>query len=392
MSDEVVVDIGQRIATARKLAGWTQDQLASRMCYSTSMVRGVEQAREPTSPRFIAAVARALGTEPEVFTGQPYRDDEGGALDGVVELRAVVAEGSGLQVVAPDDDVDLGSELVELERLYREDRGRQALARLPLLLRQLYGATEATVSHAERGRLFSLIARGWVLGERICRRFGLLTLAIPTLDRLDSVAELADDPLYRPQAHAKRARLLMYYDVYDGSRVEAALDRITGTGAGPTAVQGYTHLCGAIVAARGRSRDTALEHLREAGRLAEQITGERDEYGTLFGSQNVAIHRTAVELECGDPGRAARIGEDVRLTDAVAPPRKGHHWQDTARAWLLAGQSNHALRALNRARTAAPQQTRHHPQVRETVRLIAEAERRTSGSLTEFSQYLATGR
>lgn len=391
-NEDVAVNVGQRVATARKLAGWTQVQLALHARYSVSAVRAVEQGREPATPAFIAAVARALGLEPEQLTGQPYSDDEGGSLEGVAELRAVIAEGPSIRILAPEDGADLAGELRELERHYREDRGKIALARLPVLLRQLYGTLDDTTSQAEKSRLFSTIAAAWVLAERLCRRFGLLTLAIPTLDRLDTVAEHADDPLYRSQAAAKRARVLMSYDVYDTPRVETALNQIVGTGTASTAVQGYVHLCGAIVAARGRDRDTALEHLGEADHLASQVHSERDEYGTLFGPQNVAIHRTAVELECGDPGRAAQLGDNTHLTDEVAPPRQGHHWQDTARAWLLAGQPNHALRALNRARVAAPQQTRHHPQVRETVRLIAEAERRRSDSLAGFAQFLTSGR
>lgn len=391
-NEEVAVNVGQRVAAARKLTGWTQVQLAFHARYSVSAVRAVEQGREPATPAFVAAAARALGIEPEQLTGQPYPDDEGGALDGVAELRAVIAEGFSIRSVAPEEGADLAGELRELERQYREDRGKVALAWLPVLLRQLYGAVEDTASEAEQSRLFSVIAAAWVLAERLCRRFGLLTLAIPALDRLDVVAEHADDPLYRAQAAAKRARVLMSYDIYDTQRVENALDRIVGSGTGSTAVQGYVHLCGSIVSARGRNRDTAMEHLDEADRLAAQVYSESDEYGTLFGPQNVAIHRTAVELECGDPGRAARLGDNTQLTDEVAPPRQGHHWQDTARAWLLAGQPNQALRALNRARVVAPQQTRHHPQVRETVRLIAEAERRRSDSLSSFAQFLTIGR
>ncbi|MGW3470120.1 helix-turn-helix domain-containing protein [Saccharopolyspora sp. NPDC000995] len=59
---------------ARKVAGLDQHALAQRASYSTSMVRAVEQGREPASPAFVAAVAKALNIEIQELYGQPYRD------------------------------------------------------------------------------------------------------------------------------------------------------------------------------------------------------------------------------------------------------------------------------------------------------------------------------
>jgi transcriptional regulator with XRE-family HTH domain len=69
--------VGQRVAVERKIAGLSQAQLASRAVYSLSMVKAVEQGREVASPGFIAAVAKALGVEPEQLTGAPYYDTLG---------------------------------------------------------------------------------------------------------------------------------------------------------------------------------------------------------------------------------------------------------------------------------------------------------------------------
>lgn len=83
--------------------------------------------------------------------------------------------------------------------------------------------------------------------------------------------------------------------------------------------------------------DLAREHIAETRAIAAHVDGESDAYGTLFGPANVGIHSCAVELEAGDPAAAAREGSALRLPAAIAPPRAGHHWQDTARAWLLSG-------------------------------------------------------
>ncbi|WP_237710575.1 hypothetical protein [Saccharopolyspora spinosa] len=46
------------------------------------------------------------------------------------------------------------------------------------------------------------------------------------------------------------------------------------------------------------------------------------------------------------------------------------------------------MQALNKARQVAPQQTRYHPQVHETARAIALAERRKSDRIANFTAWL----
>ncbi|MFD9545779.1 hypothetical protein ACFWBG_00245 [Nocardia salmonicida] len=92
-----------------------------------------------------------------------------------------------------------------------------------------------------------------------------------------------------------------------------------------------THLRGAIVAARGRRLDVALDHIAEARALARPMTRESDLYTTDFGPGNVEVHACAVELEAGDPGKAAHDGAALILPVDMAAPRAGHHRQDNAR-------------------------------------------------------------
>jgi hypothetical protein len=153
-------------------------------------------------------------------------------------------------------------------------------------------------------------------------------------------------------------------------------------------VLGFAHLSGAIIAARALRLAAARDHIAEARKLARGMDDELDSYGTLFSKANTEIHACAVELEAGDPGQAARDGSVLRLPASVAPPRAGHHWQDTARGWLLAGQSDKSLQALNVARRIAPQQTKLHPSVRETLYGIAAAERRRTDSLSAFARWV----
>ncbi|WP_238845293.1 hypothetical protein [Nocardia terpenica] len=54
----------------------------------------------------------------------------------------------------------------------------------------------------------------------------------------------------------------------------------------------------------------------------------------------------------------------------------------------MIGKPDKALGALNKARIIAPQQTRLHPSVRETVHGIAAIQRRQSDSLLGFASWL----
>ncbi|MEO6089249.1 MAG: helix-turn-helix transcriptional regulator [Umezawaea sp.] len=384
--------VGTRIAASRKLAGLTQAALARKTAYSLSLVRKVEQGVEPPSPAFIAAVGVALHVEYEELVDTPYLDtiELDGRLEGFADLRAILAEGQYVGAIEPEPLDDLRVELGFINTAYRNDKGRQSLVRLPILIRQLHGAVHAANTDGERAAIYTLLSSAYVTAERLCRRFGYMTLTTPTLDRLEYVASRADDPLYSAQALVKRCRVLMYVGSYDVglSLVERGLDSIEGNDESALAVRGYAHLAGAIAAARGRNPVLAREHIAEAHKLAEHVNGESDAYGTLFGRANVGIHACAVELEAGDPAIAAREGTALRLPASIAPPRAGHHYQDTARAWLLSGEPGRALDALNKARKVAPQQTRLHPSVRETARGIALAERRKSDSVANFVAWL----
>ncbi len=386
-----VTTTGERIAAERKLAGLKQVQLAQRTNYSLSMVRAVEQGREPASPAFIAAAAKALHVEPEYLTQTPFYDvlEQDGPLEGIAELRSILAEGTYVRPVEPSPVAELATEMQGIDAAYRNDKGRIALQRIPALIRQLYGALHAAQTDSERGRVFTLLSAAYVTTERLCRRFGFTALAPVVLDRLEWAAEGSDDSLYVAQARVKRARVLMYHNANDvGMRlVEDGLDLIEGDTERANAVRGYAHLCGAIVAARGFAADTAAEHIESARQLAHGFDRESDLYGTLFGPANVGIHSVAVALESGNPDKAAREGSALALPEEIAPPRAGHHWQDVARAWLLIGQPDKALHSLNLARRIAPQQTRLHPSVRETLHGIASAQRRQSETLVSFASW-----
>ncbi|WP_157172329.1 hypothetical protein [Nocardia pneumoniae] len=171
-----------------------------------------------------------------------------------------------------------------------------------------------------------------------------------------------------------------------GQLIDSAIDAADSSRSGMV-LAGYSHLAGAINEARKLNFTNAVAHVDAAREIADR-TGETDLYMTAFGPLNVEIHAHAIELEAGDPNKAAVEGSMLTYSTDAPPTRVAHHWHDNARAWLMSGKPDQALAALNKARAAAPQQTRLHPSVRETVYGIATAERRRTDSLAGFASWV----
>jgi transcriptional regulator with XRE-family HTH domain len=378
--------LGERIANERKIAGLTQRALATRTNYSLSMVKAVEQGREPASPGFVSAVAKAVRITPEQLTGAPY-DDGKPLSDAVNELSVLLTEGRYARAAEPGTLAEIESDLEAAQRLYRSDRTRQTIEVLPGLIRRAHGAVRETRDE-DRGRAYTLLTSAYVLAEWSVRRTGHTMLALPALDLADTYALLADDPYYGAFSALARARVLTHYGESEvaAQLIDSAISMADGTRAG-LVMAGYSHLAAAVNEARKLNYSGAVDHLRVAREFATR-TGETDLYMTAFGPLNVEIHAHAIEVESGDPNKAATAGAQLAYSTGAPPTRIGHHWQDNARAWLMAGKPDKALVALNKARAVAPQQTRLHPSVRETLYGIAAVQRRQSDSLVGFASWL----
>ena len=378
--------LGERIANERKIAGLTQLALATRTNYSLSMVKAVEQGREPASPGFISAVAKAMRITPEQLTGAPY-DDGKPLSDAVNALSVLLTEGRYARAVEPGALAEIESDLEAAQHLYRSDRTRQTIEVLPDIIRRAHGALRETTGE-DKARAYTLLTSAYVLAEWAARRTGHLMLALPALDLADTYAPMADDPNYGAFSALARARVLTHYGESEvaAQLIDSAISKADDTRAGIVMV-GYSHLAAAVNEARKLNHSGAVDHIQAAREFASR-TGETDLYMTAFGPLNVEIHAHAVELESGDPNKAALAGARLTYSAGAPPTRIGHHWQDNARAWLMSGKPDRALAALNKARAAAPQQTRLHPAVRETVYGIAAAQRRQSDSLLGFASWL----
>jgi transcriptional regulator with XRE-family HTH domain len=160
---------------------------------------------------------------------------------------------------------------------------------------------------------------------------------------------------------------------------------------------------GARIAVLRKTRGwTARELARRASvsysLLAKVESGAAPASPALIGAVARAL-RVDVPRVTGQPyveprGQAGRLHDTVNAIrrsidtyDPVPAVRRGHHYIDLARGYVMAGDNEGSLRCLQAARRIAPQQTRHHPMVRETVLSIASA-RRGREELSLFASWL----
>jgi transcriptional regulator with XRE-family HTH domain len=394
VGNETAESIGARVAALRKLQGLKQHQLATRAHVSVSLVKKVESGHAPASPSFTAACARVLGVEVVTLTGQPYADltaDATADLAAIPDLRRALDSHDNPQVDGPTwDAATLRVRLDEGEVLRRRSRYSDLAARLPLLLQHLYACVAESPEGTAHETANALLDDGYSLAQAVAYRFGYIDLAALVADRLGTVAAVSGDPLRVAVAAFRRSHLQLHRGDYDlgmrtvGTVQDMALRQRTRQA---LSIVAQLHLRQAIFAARAGRADDADAHIAVAREIVDRGVPEAPYFDIRANRSNVDIHSVAVPVELLDGTTAVARAESIRLDDEAESSRAGHHYIDVARAWVLHGDRDRALRSLLTARRISPQQTRYHPSVRETLHAIAAADRRSTDSLSGFARW-----
>ncbi|GCD46355.1 helix-turn-helix domain-containing protein [Streptomyces paromomycinus] len=386
--------IGRNIARARKARGLTQSQLAQRIPCSKSLVAQVERGHKQASPSFTAGAARALNVRLGQLTGQPYEDPHRGR----VHTTIPGIQRSMLSWDLPEEDLParsldaLAADVARVSALGRKARYGQLGEALPALLDELSAACH-TADGADRRRGFGLLAEAYSSVTAIAYVLGLFDLRSQAMDRVQWAARESDDHLRIARTQWQRSTLFLQAAAYSQGR--KLLDRvrhdlgedIAHMDPATLSVHGASHLRAAIFAARTSDASGAQEHLDAAADAARLLGEDANHYGLEFGPTNVAIHRLGVAVETYDGPEVIRLTRITHLPSTVAPVRAGHWYIDAAKGLLDHGQREKAFSALQAARRVAPQQTRNHPQVRETVRTLIELERYSKHALSGFAAW-----
>jgi transcriptional regulator with XRE-family HTH domain len=391
--------VGERVASLRKLRGITGRELARRAYVSYSLVSKVETGRVPASPAFMAAAARALRVDVTQLTGQPYRGTTP-STDRIHEAvpqvrRELVAYG-----LPPADDDPSPRSLDWLRRAVAEVSALRHSSDLLHLGRALPGilaelrATAIASEGRERERINSLLAETYAAAGQLVWNLGYSDLWSITVDRYEWAAARSGDPLAVCVGDYLRCGdLLITGDLAAAGRALAPafarLEADLALADAPTlSIWGSLHLKAALVAARAGDAATTWQHHAEAQTAAARIGADRDDYRLCFGPTNVGIWSVGLAVELYDGATAISHAQHVQIPRTAQRERVGHHHIDLARGRLWHGDRRGALEDLLTARSIAPQQTRYHPMVRETLHALARAERRATGSLRELAAWV----
>lgn len=394
-SEQDAQSIGKRIAQARKAHGITQVALAQRIGCSLSLVAKVESGHVPATPSFTAGASRALGVTLGQLTGQPYEHPQQGRVYATIPG----IQTSMLSWDLPDGDLpvrafaDLKADVAAASALGRKAQYAKLGALLPPLLDELSTAAHAAERGTDRERMFGLLAEAYSGVTAIAYALGLFDLRSQAMDRVQWAARESGDPLRIGRTQWHRSTLFLQAAAYDRGlrllqRVHHDLgDDIAHMAPPALSVHGAVHLRSAMFAARADNAITATAHLDAAAEAARLLGADRNDYGVEFGPTNVIMHRLGVAVEMGDgPGVAKWSAK--KLPAGVAPVRLGRWHIDAAKGWLDYGHREKSLAALVSARRVSPEQTRNHPQVRETVTALLHAERNSKHSLTGMASWL----
>lgn len=402
MSADPRLSTGERIAAFRRLNRWTQVGLSKQAKVSYSLLTKVESGAKPASPALLTACARAMSIPVTYLTGQPFTQDQTeDQLDAPLATLRASLENWDLELEGlPTRSLgDITSDVAVLGESRRAANWRQVAIQAPALIDELVQLTQTTTGQAAAAAHFQLM-QVYRAAHHVAHGLGLLDLASLILARMEHSANGADDPYMVALYRYTRA-----YSTFTTGRLDvgqkiiktAREDIEAGVRAGDVAAlcaAGSLHLRGAMLATRQGDSDTAHGQLELARNLAttlgtEVIAGV-NAHDTIqsFGPTNVAIHASAVEMELGNHAKAVLVAAEVRPPNGYPAERVGHHFIDLSRAQFWTDDREGAMKSLIKARNLAPQKTKYHPTVRETVAGLVHASRSTADNLIGYATWV----
>ncbi|WP_030747687.1 helix-turn-helix domain-containing protein [Streptomyces sp. NRRL F-5135] len=388
---------GQRLARLRMRRRWTQQRLATETGYSLSAVKAFEQGRRALDrPAVILPFCRALDCHPTEITGGPViplQSDHDGqdAVAGVAAVRrALLRHG---RPTRPTDQEVAAVDLVELRQRTNEANRQRAAARfadasstLPALLRDLQVATQVTYGD-DRRSAFGLLTSAYECAMQYLYKLGHVSDATLATERVVWAAKETEDPLRIVAASWYDAGEFLSIGEHDeaGAIIDDALAELGSINASVPEVvslKGAFELKASLNFARSTDGKAAERHLERARKAADELGRDRNDFELHFGPTNVAIWSVSLPVEMGKGRLAVERAEKVTLPKDYAPERRSHHFIDVGRAHFYNGQREEALKAFLKAERQAPQATRMHAGVRETVGTMIRTQKR--GALAEF--------
>ncbi|MFD7555193.1 helix-turn-helix domain-containing protein [Streptomyces sp. NPDC059835] len=380
---------GSRIREQRRLKRLSQRELAARIPYSLSLLNQVECGSRRASAGLVAEVAQALGVDASELTGPPAVTSL--PPDRLVALVAPIREALDRFDLGPNPDLPavrpvrtLVAEADTLCQKVRATHLRAAAKALPALIIEL----THTVWTAPSTEAWRALASSYRTAHDVALKLDHPDLARVALDRMGWAAGHASDPCIEAVQRYKRATLWRC----------ATSTRLITSGqallAGETtrealAVTGQLHLGLATVAAKNDDAIGVESHLAAARDLARQVGGEAgDVHWLAFGQVNVQLHALGASIAMRHFDTALGQARALTVPDTMLTSRRARYMVDRALVEMEAGSPKASLRYLAQARRVAPEQTRHLPGTRATIRGLVHMSRRAPDSLGGMARWI----
>ena len=400
-TDTPAGSVGTRIREFRIIRDYSLAELGRRAHVSTSQLSRIENGEQPASPSITAAVARALGITISVLHGQPYvhmlQQDQ---LDA---LLAPIASALDSWDIPPAEDLaphhldEVAASTAAIGRMRAAGEFGEVAEALPELI---YEASLAVQVHSapgrERERAHNLLAEIARTTAIVAYRLGYMGLARQALARMAAAAPHSGDPRQVAVERYERAQMT-HAETSRPDRgvalIRQALRDLDDDGEPSTmAVRGTLLLRASALSATAGDRGTAVDWLGQARELADSAAAAdaREDppgtrYALAFGDLNVRLGELDLAVLADDYEKATRVADGVRIPDSYQPTRVAGFLIRKAGAQAWTARHADALESLEKARAAAPQLTRYHPDVHETVGTLLRARQRASDPLREFA-------
>lgn len=371
--------IGQQVAYWRRRRGQSQRVVAGLAGMSQPHLSDIERGIKPVNRRAtLAALANALRVSVEDLTGAPGDPTDPSrsiAASSVPAIReALIAREAG-ELTEPNhyvSDVMAGGGNYDFVTV---------APRLPNLLGGLHGGDLVQVAHVATYTL---------------KHLGYADLARDAARLAVQEARELGDPAWI--GIAEFVRILAMPPEMAGAPTRLAqrvADEIQPHIGASTARQAYgmLHLHAALRAAIEQRRDTALDHLREAGEAAASL-GEPDDLGLArfcFGPTNVGFWTVSVLLELNEPQLALEAADQIAPGRIPLANRLAPYFADLGTALAQVGRDHEAIAAFLRSEAAGPQWFRLRPTVRETVGSVVRRTKRNAVTKQMRSAAVAVG-
>jgi transcriptional regulator with XRE-family HTH domain len=384
------VEVGERIAHARRRRGLAQSVLAGLIGRSESWLSQVERGkRSIDSHSVIEQLGRILDLAPdELVVG---KNTLSARYEAASAIRKAMLGYDGLSALVnprlfsgtPESLVWLRHEIRTVNRLYQATRYEEVGRRLPgLIVASELGCRYAPEN--QRRSYNTLRALTYHCVTSTLNRVEETELAWMAADRSLSAAEETARPVLVAVSTYRLGYVLVRLRQEETAirLAEETAERLLRKGSDPraSAVAGGLYLVAVTAAASRYDHTSADGFLRRAQRVADLINEDRNDFWTAFGPSNVAIHEVSAAVDYGDARAAIKKGEvfaDRHLMAGLVG-RRAQIRIDLAAAYAMQRKDAASVNMLLEAEELSPELVRYGGRTRDLLGQLLKREHKAS--------------